>query len=65
MTTKIFTMQEQTKFKIIDTEKTNFNYGEIVIIWHKIDETKAIFKSIERNFIDILTFKGVETLEKI
>lgn len=65
MTTKIFTMQEQTKFKIIDREKTNFNNNEIVILWHKIDETKALFKSIERNFIDILTFKAIEKLEKI
>lgn len=65
MTTKIFTMLEQTKFKIIDREKTNFNNNEIVILWHKIDETKALFKSIERNFIDILTFKAIEKLEKI
>lgn len=54
-----------TLFKVIDREKTNFNNNEIVILWHKIDETKALFKSIERNFIDILTFKAIEKLEKI
>lgn len=59
------TQQFIIKYKVIDREKSNFNNNEIVIMWHKIDETKALFKSVEREFLQILTFKAIEPLEKI
>ena len=61
MTTKM----EKTLYKIIDREKSLFNNNEIVYIWHEIDKTKALFKSVERDLLSVLTYKGVEIIEKI
>lgn len=58
-------MEKEQRYKVIDREKTNFNNNEIVLIWHEIDETKALFKSTERTYMQVLTYKGVEKLEKI
>lgn len=58
-------MEKEQTYKVIDREKTNFNSNEIVVIWHKIDNTKALFKSIERPYMQVLTYKGVEIIEKV
>ena len=56
---------EKTLYKIIDREKSLFNNNEIVFIWHEIDKTKALFKSVERDLLSVLTYKGVEIIEKV